>query len=176
MSTLWEAGGAAGSRWPNYPGSGAPLLPLASWSPTPGRWGWGKRSLPGSSGGWLHQSSSAFPFLSPSLHVQLSGPPLHNPTAADTKGLFSPPPQPLGTVPPVPAPHRCLWKPFSSQGPLLRHLHLQKAGTPKSAKPVGGLRGAPTSPSPHDPETNSRFFSFLVLNTETVKVCLVLSS
>lgn len=78
------------------------------WSPSPPPsllvthpWqvGVGKRSLPRSSGGWLYPSSSAFLFFSPPLFVRSSGPPLHDPTTADTKGLFPPPPQPLTLFP-----------------------------------------------------------------------------
>lgn len=99
MSTLWEAGGAAGSRCPNYPGSGAPLLPLASWSPIPGRWVW----VRGASQGLLVAGCTHLPlhffFSLPLSLFDCLAPPLHDPTTADTKGLFPPPPQPLALFP-----------------------------------------------------------------------------
>lgn len=137
MSTLWEAGGAAGSRCPNYPGSGAPLLPLASWSPIPGRWVWVRGASQGLLvAGCTHLPLHFFFSLPLSLFDRLA-PPCTIPPLQTQRASF-----PLHLSPsrcsPVPTPHRCLWKPFSSLGPLLRHPHLQKACTPKSAKPVRG--------------------------------------
>ena len=173
---MWEAGGAAGSRWPNYPGSGAPLLPLASWSPTPGRWGWGKRSLPGSSGGWLHQSSSAFPFLSPSLHVRSSGPLSTIPPLQTQRASF-----PLHPAPRRYSPSACPAS-LPVEPLLLPRAPPQTPPPPEGRHPQvcqayqGALGEHRPLPHPMIQRQTVVFFSFLVLNTETVKVCLVLSS
>ena len=151
------SGAALSRKWWSSPPPPAPTPPR---SPGHGRGRGGKEE---SSRVFLSLTASLLLLISLSLS---SSPhshclvPLYSPTSAETQGLAPPLPQAPRRHPPAPAAHRCLLKPLSSPGPLLKHPHLQEAGTPKSAEPLGGLRGAPTSPSPHGTETNSRFFIF----------------
>lgn len=104
---------------------------------------------PGRGGGGKEESSRVFLSLTAPLLLLISlslspSPrsrclvPLYSPPSAETQGLVPPPPQAPRRRRPVPAARRCLLKPLSSPGPLLKHPHLQEAGTPKSVEPLSG--------------------------------------
>lgn len=181
MSILQGAGGAAGNKELYCPGSGrvSPPSPFpslrASCVAGGGKeesarvflWLAGGQTLLGSSCGWLPHCSPAF--RSSRSHCL---DPLHVLTSADTTyhSLLSPGP---GSLAQLPHTHPTLLpaETFS--------LRSGPSQTPLSPPP-GVLSSWGTSgehwPLPHPVLQRQSFFSHLVLNTENVKVCLVLSS
>lgn len=159
-------------------------LSRKSWSPFPplfpssqphghGRWVGSRES---SRVFWPCHSFPAFHFLSPCLHLVIFWFPSHSHLCRHKASLApsTPRPQAPWRHYPIPTPHCFLLKPFSlPSGP---------SQTPTSLSPAlpTGLLGGPQgstdlslAPCSRDKQS---FFSFLVLNTENVKVCLVLSS
>lgn len=174
MSILQEAGGAAGNKELYCPGSGrVSSLPfsslLASWH---GRWGGGEKE---SARVFLSLAASLLPSIS-LFKFSLSGP-LPVPPQWTPRTTPSSPP---GLAPwhnrPIPAPHCCLLKasPSIRSGPSQTPLSPLAWPGPRCAELLGDLGS--TGLSLTLCFRDSRFFSCLVLNTENVKVCLVLSS